>query len=76
MCTAMRTRVAIIGSGHIGCDLLAKINMSDYLSCTLFAGQREDSPGLRYARSLGAPTSADGIGALLRQPDRFDMMTS
>jgi acetaldehyde dehydrogenase (acetylating) len=40
----------------------------------MFVGHRERSPGIAYAQSLGAPTSADGIAALIRDPDRFDMV--
>ena len=70
----MTANVAIIGSGNIGCDLLAKVTRSRRLSCSLFVGQRGQSPGMAYARSLGAPTSADGIAALVHDPERFDVV--
>lgn len=70
----MKTRVAIIGSGNIGCDLLAKVIASPRLSCAVFVGQRARSPGLAYAERLGVPTSPDGLEALLRDPDQCDMV--
>ncbi|RKP49309.1 acetaldehyde dehydrogenase (acetylating) [Trinickia fusca] len=70
----MNNRVAIIGSGNIGCDLLTKVKRSRFLSCAIVAGQRPQSPGIAYAKSLGVRTSADGVSALLNDPDSFDMV--
>ena len=49
-----RLKVAIIGTGKIGTDLLVKVVRSDWLDCVLFAG--------RIARSeqmLSPPGRAD-----------------
>lgn len=60
-----RLSVAIIGSGNIGTDLLVKITKSPWLKCELFVGRDEKSRGLAKARSLGIPTSAESIEAVL-----------
>ncbi|MBI3885506.1 MAG: acetaldehyde dehydrogenase (acetylating) [Opitutae bacterium] len=64
-----KLKVAILGSGNIGADLLIKILRSPSLECTLFIGRNPDSSGLARARALGVPVSADGIQAILRNPD-------
>src|SRR3990167_10824033 len=58
-------KCAIIGTGNIGCDLLVKIMKSKYLECVMFAGQREESEGLKFAKEKGIPTSAKSIDAIL-----------
>ncbi|MEV7723147.1 acetaldehyde dehydrogenase (acetylating) [Streptomyces sp. NPDC087917] len=66
-----RVPVAVIGTGVIGQDLVAKIHRSPVLECALVAGRDPESAGLRYAASLGYPTSAGGIGAVLAAPRPF-----
>src|SRR3990167_1505636 len=61
----MKLPVAVIGPGRIGCDLLVKITKSKYLECILFSGQREDSPGIAFAKGLNVPTSTKSIQAIL-----------
>jgi acetaldehyde dehydrogenase len=70
--------VAIIGPGRIGCDLLVKVMKSKYLECIMFAGQRNDSPGLAFAKSLDIPTSTKSIEAILlsKAPIVFDATTA
>ena len=65
-------RVAIIGTGNIGCDLLLKVMASPHLRCDLFAGRRTDSPGIELADSRGIPTTAGGIDAVAESADRLD----
>lgn len=57
-------KVAVVGTGKIGCDLLSKIVKEPSLKCCLFIGRREESEGIRFAKQLGIPTSSDGISAL------------
>jgi len=64
-----RNKVAIIGSGNIGTDLMAKVLRSDVLTMGLFAGIDPDSDGLARARGLGVLTTSDGVDGLLTQPD-------
>src|SRR3989304_1096386 len=58
-------KCAVIGTGNIGCDLLVKILKSKYLECVMFAGQREESEGLAFAKKQGIPTSAHSLKAVL-----------
>lgn len=62
-------KVAIIGPGHIGTDLMCKILRSEKLSLALMAGIVPESEGLAKAASLGIPTTAEGIGPILEQKD-------
>lgn len=64
-----KTKVAIIGTGNIGTDLLIKIQRSPYLECVLFTGQNIDSKGIRFAKKIGINTSIDSIKALIKNPD-------
>jgi acetaldehyde dehydrogenase (acetylating) len=67
--TQQKMRVAIIGSGNIGADLLVKIQRSPFLECSLFAGRNLDSPGMRFAASLGTCISDLSIQAIVNDPD-------
>jgi acetaldehyde dehydrogenase (acetylating) len=69
-----KLRVAIIGSGNIGTDLLIKVLRSPVLECTLFVGRNLKSPGLAKALSLGVPISARSIEALTADPDCYDLV--
>lgn len=61
-------KVAVIGPGNIGSDLMYKIFKSDYLEMVLMTG-RSESEGIRRARSLGVRTSTDGVNAVVEDPD-------
>jgi acetaldehyde dehydrogenase (acetylating) len=67
-------RVAILGSGNIGTDLLFKVIRSPFLSCALFVGRRTESPGLRVASGLGIATSDQGIQAIIDDPGAVDVV--
>lgn len=64
-----RIKVAIIGTGNIGSDLLMKIKKSAFLECSLFTGINPDSPGIRLAKELGIPCSCNSIQAIEENPD-------
>jgi acetaldehyde dehydrogenase (acetylating) len=64
-----RLRVAIIGPGHIGTDLMCKILNSPKLELVMLAGIIPESEGLARAASLGIPTTAEGIGPILERDD-------
>lgn len=66
--THSKMRVAIIGTGNIGVDLLVKIRRSPLLECSLFMGRNLDSPGMRFAASLGVRISDQSIKALADDP--------
>ncbi|HCT07443.1 acetaldehyde dehydrogenase (acetylating) [Pseudomonas sp. P7548] len=74
MVTKKVLKVAIIGSGNIGTDLLVKIMRSQHLVCTLFAGRNYSSAGMKRAAELGIPTSDKGIDAILVSPDVCDLV--
>jgi acetaldehyde dehydrogenase (acetylating) len=66
--TGKKVKVAIIGTGNIGTDLLIKVLRSPVLECGLFTGRNPDSEGISLARSLGVRTSLDSIEAIERDP--------
>ncbi|MEW6442838.1 MAG: acetaldehyde dehydrogenase (acetylating) [bacterium] len=61
-------KVAILGPGNIGSDLMYKVLRSRHLEMELMAGI-VDSPGLRRAQSYGIRTTTDGIGPILDDPE-------
>ncbi|MDH6246425.1 acetaldehyde dehydrogenase (acetylating) [Mycobacterium sp. OTB74] len=67
-----RTKVAVIGSGNIGTDLMIKVlRLSETLEMGAMVGIDPDSDGLRRAQRFGVPTTADGVRGLLEMPE-FD----
>jgi acetaldehyde dehydrogenase len=69
-----KTKVAIIGSGNIGTDLMIKImRLSDTLEVTAFAGIDAESDGLKRAARLGVPITAGGIDGLVALPGFADV---
>ena len=65
-----RTKVAIIGSGNIGTDLMIKImRLSHVLEMGAFVGIDPESDGLKRAARMGVPITAEGIDGLLAMPE-------
>jgi acetaldehyde dehydrogenase len=61
-----RTRVAIIGSGNIGTDLMIKVlRHSDVLEMGAMVGIDPESDGLARARRMKVPTTSDGVDGLI-----------
>lgn len=67
-------RAAILGTGHLGTDLLLKVMASPVLRCTLFAGRRAESPGIQMARTRGVRSSTAGINAIIDALDYIDVV--
>ena len=62
-----RTKVAIIGSGNIGTDLMMKIRkQSDHLDLVAMAGVDPESDGLRRAAAEGLAVASEGLEGLRR----------
>ena len=68
------TRVAIIGSGNIGTDLMVKVlRTSRILEMAALAGIDPDSDGLARANRMGVETTSEGIDGLLKMPGFDDV---
>ena len=65
-----KVKVAILGSGNIGSDLMFKLLRDPgHMELALLAGIEPQSEGLSRARSLGINASHDGIQAILDDPE-------
>ncbi len=62
-------KVAILGSGNIGTDLLIKVMRSEYLECGAFIGRNFASQGIQKAQALGVKVSAEGLEFIKKNPE-------
>jgi acetaldehyde dehydrogenase len=69
-----KAKVAIIGSGNIGMDLMYKIIKNPNLEMSLLAGLSSDSPRLQKAREMGIKVSDKGIQSIIDDPDCCDIV--
>ena len=69
-----KLKIAILGSGNIGTDLLIKALRSPHLECGAFIGRNLSSPGMVKALSLGVTVSAEGIDYIVKNPDCCDLV--
>src|SRR5262245_11125179 len=68
------TKVAVIGSGNIGTDLMIKVlRLSQELEMGAMVGIDPGSDGLRRAQRLGVPTTAGGVRGLIDMPEFDDI---
>ena len=66
----IKVKVAILGSGNIGSDLMFKIlHEPGHMQLALLSGIEPQSEGLARARALGIHASHDGIQPILDDPD-------
>lgn len=70
---SQKVKVAIIGPGNIGTDLMYKVQRSSVLEMSAMIGIME-SEGINRARNLGIPTSIEGIKFIEDNPDIADIV--
>ncbi|WP_045555453.1 acetaldehyde dehydrogenase (acetylating) [Streptomyces sp. FxanaA7] len=69
-----RTKVAVIGSGNIGTDLMIKVlRLSDTLEMSAMVGIDPASDGLARAARLNVPTTHEGVDGLIALPGFDDI---
>ncbi|NDZ78627.1 acetaldehyde dehydrogenase (acetylating) [Streptomyces sp. SID10853] len=68
------TKVAVIGSGNIGTDLMIKVlRLSERLEIVAMAGIDPDSDGLARARRLKVATTHEGVEGLVKMDEFADV---
>jgi acetaldehyde dehydrogenase len=67
-------RVAILGSGNIGCDLLVKCQESEGIEVVSVAGRHANSKGLEFATRRGVPTTDRSIEGVLEDAEKPDIL--
>ncbi|WP_183094549.1 acetaldehyde dehydrogenase (acetylating) [Nocardioides stalactiti] len=74
MTSTSKTKVAIIGSGNIGTDLMIKVlRGSKHLEMGAMVGIDPDSDGLARAKRMGVQTTHEGVEGLMSLPDFGDI---
>ena len=69
-----KTKIAIIGSGNIGTDLMIKIiRLSEKLEMSVLVGIDPNSDGLARAKRMGYQTTSEGIDGLIKMPEWNDI---
>jgi len=72
---ANKAKVAIVGSGNIGTDLMIKIlRTSDTLEMGAMVGIDPDSDGLARAAKMGVATTHEGLDGLAKMPEWKDIV--
>jgi len=72
---ANKAKVAIVGSGNIGTDLMIKIlRTSDTLEMGAMVGIDPDSDGLARAAKMGVVTTHEGLDGLAKLPEWKDIV--
>lgn len=69
-----KVKVAVLGSGNIGTDLMMKLGRSEVLELTTVIGIDPESDGLRRAKELGYETIDNGITGFLEKPELADIV--
>ena len=72
---ASKAKVAIVGSGNIGTDLMIKITRtSNTLEMGAMVGIDPESDGLSRAKSMGVATTHEGLDGLAAMPEWEDIV--
>jgi len=69
-----KVKVAVLGSGNIGTDLMLKLRRSEILELTSVIGIDPESDGLKRARELGYETIDNGLKGFLSRPELADIV--
>jgi acetaldehyde dehydrogenase len=64
----MKIKIAIIGTGNIGTDLLLKALKTDFMDVVAFVGRRLDSDGMLIAKKYNILISDEGIQYFINNP--------
>jgi len=70
----MKIKVAILGTGNIGTDLMLKSLKTNFIDVVAFVGRRLDSPTMQIAQSKGILTSDQGINYFINNPKCCDVV--
>jgi acetaldehyde dehydrogenase (acetylating) len=70
----MKIKVAIIGTGNIGTDLLLKALKTDFMDVVAFVGRRLDSDGMLTAKKHNILISDQGIQYFIDNPNCCDVV--
>lgn len=69
-----KLKVAVLGSGNIGTDLVVKALRSPYFETSVLIGRNLGSPGMQKAQALGVKVSAESIDYIKKNPDCCDLV--
>lgn len=69
-----KIKVAVLGSGNIGTDLMMKLRRSEIVELTTMIGIDPQSDGLKRAKDLGYEVISGGIKEFLQRPELADII--
>lgn len=69
-----KIKVAVLGSGNIGTDLMLKLSRSNVLEMTTMIGIDPESDGLHRAKELGYEVIDNGLDGFVDRPELADIV--